>query len=418
MSPWAVRMFVYNDLRTDARVRREASALARAGYRVTVVGRGSIGLPSAEEVDGFRLLRTPARDGGIGPGGSSPWRVHHRRGIVARLRWLFGYARDFKTWRAAALALVAADGPPTGRTVWHGHDLTGVAVADRARARWDGRVLYDSHELYLEAGSAARLPPLARRALAGFERRLIRRADAVITVNGSVARELAGRYGIRPPLLVMNCPAIPEAVPDRQASPLRAALDVRDRAVVLHHGGIAEGRGIRVAVEALRDLPAEVVLVLLGDGELVPELRALSETDAYRGRLLLHPAIPPDVLLDWVAGADLGLVTFENVDMNNYLGTPNKLFECLAAGVPVVVSDFPEMREIVVSDDLGAVCDPTSPGSVSAAIRLLLAEPTEVASARRRRCRSVAAERYSWSAQESILLGVYESLTAGGQRLS
>lgn len=404
-------MFVYNDVRTDARVRREASALARAGYRVTVVGRGSTGLPSAEDVDGFRLLRTPARDGGTGPGDSSPWREHHRRGIVDRLRWVVGYARDFQLWRSAALELVAAEGPATGRTVWHGHDLTGLAVADRARTRWAGRVVYDSHELYMEAGSAPRLPTLARRALAALERRLSRRADAVITVNGSVARELVRRYGIPPPPLVMNFPVVPKAVPTPEASQLRAALRIADQRVVLHHGGIAEGRGIRVAVEALRDLPRDVALVLLGNGELVPELRVISESDAFRGRLLLHPAVPPDVLLDWVAGANVGLVTFENVDMNNYFGTPNKLFECLAAGVPVVVSDFPEMRHIVVSDDLGVVCDPTSPASVAASIRRLLSEPAEVASARRGRCRSVAAERYSWPAQESVLLGLYESLT-------
>lgn len=406
----AVTMFVYNDVRTDARVRREAKALAQAGCRVTVVGRGARGLPPLESVDNFRIVRTPPR-GGIGPGSESPWRPHRRGGLIARAGWIVGYGWDLAAWRRAALKEAARLRSADATLVWHGHDLTGLIVAAAARRRWGGALVYDSHELYLEAGSAARLPALARKALAALERRLIRRADAVITVNGSVARELSRRYGIPAPVLVMNCPEIPEVVPDRQTSPLRAALDLRDRPVVLHHGGIAEGRGIRIAVEALRDLPAELALVLLGDGELVPELRALSETDAYRGRLLLHPAVAPDVLLDWVAGADLGLVTFENVDMNNYFGTPNKLFECLAVGVPVVVSDFPEMREIVVSNDLGAVCDPTSPESVRAATRRLLTEPVEIASARRGRCRSVAADRYSWSTQEASLLHVYEGLT-------
>lgn len=409
-------MFVYNDVRTDARVRREASALARAGYRVTVIGRGTSRLPSSEEVGGFRLLRTPARDGRIGPGSESPWRLHERRGVAARLRWLVGYGGDFLTWRRAALGLVAASRAAHGPdAIWHGHDLTGLVVAGAARARWGGRVIYDSHELYLEAGSAARLPSVARRMLAALERRLIRRADAVVTVNASLARELAERYGVAPPVLVMNCPPLPDSLPGREASPLRSALGLTGHRVVLHHGAIAEGRGIRHAVEALHELPNDVVLVVLGDGELVPELRQLSESDAYRGRLLLHPAVPPERLLEWVAGADVGLVTFERVDLNNYLGTPNKLFECLAAGVPVVVSDFPEMRSIVEKDDLGMVADPTSPRSVAEAVRALLSEPPDVANERRARCRSVAAQRYSWPRQESALLGVYERIADVGR---
>lgn len=404
-------MFVYNDVRTDARVRREAASLAHAGFRVTVVGRGKAGVAPSELVDGFTILRTPAaaREG-TAPGSGSPW-LRRRTRPLARVRWLAGYAADFLRWRREAIRLVSrSTAAGDQQHVWHGHDFTGLVVADAARGEWGGRLVYDSHELYLEAGSAPRLPRLARAALARLERRLIHRADAVITVNGAVARELSSRYGVPLPRLVMNCPIVPETTPAHEASPLGTAVAIGGRRVILHHGNMDDGRGIRQAIGALLHLPADVVLVLLGDGPLAPELRALSETDVYRGRLLVHAAVPPAEVVAWVAGADVGVVTFEHVDLNNYLGTPNKLFECLAAGVPVVVSDFPEMRRIVESDDLGVVCDPTSPDSVADGVRRLLFEPPTAALARRQRCRAAALERYSWSAQEATLLNVYREV--------
>lgn len=403
-------MFVYNDLRTDARVRREAKALTRAGYLVTVVGRGAAGLPPVESVDGYRMVRTTPR-GGIGPGSESPWRAHHRGGPVARLRWIVGYARDFFAWRRAALEQAGryhAAGTPV---VWHGHDLTGLMVSAAARRRWGGMVVYDSHELYLEAGSAARLPGPARRALAQVERTLARAADATITVNETIADELAARYGIARPAIVMNCPPITGRT-SQAASPLRRTLGLGARRLVLHHGGIAEGRGIRQAVEALEWLPTDVALVILGDGELVESLRATATERRYLDRLFLHPAVDIEDLPEWIAGADIGLVTFEPIDLNNYYASPNKLFECLMQGVPPVVSDFPELRRVVANDDLGLMCDPLAPRSVADAVTHLLEEPPEERARRRVRCRAAAVERYAWEHQEATLLHIYDQLMA------
>jgi len=407
-----VEMFVYNDVRRDSRVLREARSLASRDYRVRVVGRGAADLPAEETVDGFTIARTeaPGREGG--PGSDSPWRPHRRGGIADRARWVIAYARDFRAWRAAALALAAARRVPSGGTrVWHGHDLTGLLPATAARKRWGGSIIYDSHELYLEAGSAARLPSVLRRGLGRIEGARARSADAVITVNDTIAQELAGRYGLSMPSVVMNCPPATDHVPPER-SPLRAALGVGSRPIVMHHGGITEGRGIRQAVRALAWLPPEVALVVLGNGELVPDLRSLAEQPENRDRLFLLPAVPVDALPAWIAGADVGLVTFEAVDLNNYYASPNKLFEYLVQGIPSVVSDFPELRGIVAGNDLGVTCDPGDPEAVAAAISHLLNEAPEERKRRRQRCREAAISKYSWERQESVLHAVYDQLIA------
>ena len=114
--------------------------------------------------------------------------------------------------------------------------------------------------------------------------------------------------------------------------------------MLLHHGSLSDGRGIRHTIDALRLLPAEVALVLLGDGPLVPWIREQQERPDLAGRLFWHPAVALNELLSWVVDADLGVMLFEPTELNFLYMTPNKLFDCVVAGVPVLASDFPEFR--------------------------------------------------------------------------
>jgi glycosyltransferase involved in cell wall biosynthesis len=117
--------------------------------------------------------------------------------------------------------------------------------------------------------------------------------------------------------------------------------------------------------------------------------------------------VPIDELPSWVAGADVGVIAFQPIEANNLLATPNKLFECLAVGVPVVVSDFPEMRAIVDTWGVGATCDPRSPASIADAVRDVLARDRRASFTA---CRRAAMERYSWQRQSSRLLEAYDRI--------
>jgi glycosyltransferase involved in cell wall biosynthesis len=98
---------------------------------------------------------------------------------------------------------------------------------------------------------------------------------------------------------------------------------------------------------------------------------------------------------------------------NNRIGSPNKLWEALAAGVPVVVSDLPEMRRVVLEDPqlpLGATCDPTSAASIAAAIRVIVERPAGERAALRRRCLDAAHRRWNWESQGEGLVTLYRRL--------
>ena len=103
------------------------------------------------------------------------------------------------------------------------------------------------------------------------------------------------------------------------------------------------------------------------------------------------------------------------VTANERLSTPNKLFESMAVGLPVVSSDFPERRRIILGDPegpLGAVCDPTSPEAIATAIRSILDLPPAERAALRSRILRAAHERWNWETESARLVALYEELAA------
>ena len=434
-----VVMFVLNDVRGDARVLRESATLVRAGHAVTVIGRPTSLTASAVEREtrgGVEILRVPVPgtlrrrllDAGAGrAAGASAGSAGRSRSpllavvrfarsvarlpvvgpVVDGLDWLVRWRLGVETWGAAA----AAAAPPAD--VWHAHDLTGMPAALRARARHGGRLVYDSHELFLEAGGSASRPGWAKAVLRRFERRAVPSADAVVTVNDALAEVFGREYAPRRVVVAHNCPPRRDATVAAD-SPLRAALGLAPAVpVALLHGSLAPHRGADVLVAALREPRMEGVhAAFLGSGSERAMLDRAALDPALGGRVHVLDPVDPSSVVDWVAGADVGVMPIAPSTRNHRLSTPNKLFECLAAGVPVVASDFPAIRPIVEAPDgpLGRLVDPTSPAEVAAAIVAIVDAPAADRAALRERCLAAAHRRWNWETESAKLLGLYEDL--------
>jgi glycosyltransferase involved in cell wall biosynthesis len=460
-----VVMFVFNDCTTDARVLREAATLGAEGYSVTVIARPrdtSSTEIEREMCEGFEIVRVPI------PGSWRRWwiwtrypwrartwlwwRVRHLldrppigfvQGLAAiglaivTLPWLvlrgawFARTRGLSgartpggdladwlvRWRFAVLgwARRAAREAPAA-AVYHGHDLTALPAAVYAAKRNGGRLIYDSHEIFLESGSNAGRPRWIRRVFAHLERRWTARAHALVTVNDSLAEELARRYSAPRIVVLHNTPPRwqpPETSPDL----IRAATGIpQDHNIALYHGSFTTHRGIEQLCDAIL-LPdmASVHAVLMGYGWLQPELERRAGDTRFAGRLHVLPAVSPAELLLWVASADVGVAAIQPSTLNHRLSTPNKLFECLAAGVPIVASDFEEMRRIVVEEPLGplgAVCDPADPAAIARAIRGIVSLPPNARAELRQRCLAAAGRRWNWEMESRPLIELYRGLTA------
>jgi glycosyltransferase involved in cell wall biosynthesis len=317
--------------------------------------------------------------------------------------------------RWTSWATIAARGASSAQ-ILHAHDLSGALPAlATLRTNPSAVLLYDSHEVFLESGRWAKSPGFIRRLLATrFEQPALRRAAALIAVNPQVIEELAKRYEIpEQQVVTYNCP--PAWNPEPRGTELRAAIGVgADAQVILYHGGFSAHRGLEELLVAIRDPRlAAAHLVFLGYGPLEATLRAAAAEPALAGRVHVLKAVAPEVLDRWVSGADVGMCTVLPSTLNHRISTPNKLFESIGAGVPVVGSDFATMRDILLGDpdgSLGAVCDPTSPEEVATAIHSILSMSASDRAALRARCIRAAAARWNWEAQASRLTELYRSL--------
>ena len=423
-------MFVFNEVSHDRRVLKEADALQAAGWSVTIHGirqRRSTAPLREPRSSGVVIVRHPQTVFPATPPAWNPaWGLLLKplfalQFIFTALPALVGIrvARQvrsaFALWAWSASASCAA----TQAETLHAHDLSGGLPALFASDASGATLIYDSHEVFLESGRWAKSPAFIRRLLATrFEQPALRRAAALIAVNPQVIEELAKRYEIpERQVVTYNCP--PAWNPEPRGTELRAAIRVDAAAqVVLYHGGFSAHRGLEELLKAKRDPRlASAHLVFLGYGPLESTLRAAAADPAYGGRVHVLNAVAPEVLDRWVSGADVGMCTVLPSTLNHRISTPNKLFESIGAGVPVIASDFTTMRDIVLGDPdgpLGAVCDPTSPQQVATAIHSILSMSPSDRTALRARCIRAAAARWNWEVQAARLTDLYRSLPLYG----
>jgi glycosyltransferase involved in cell wall biosynthesis len=306
----------------------------------------------------------------------------------------------------------AAAGHVPRADIWHADDLETLPLALGLRRRFGGRVVFDSHELFLDAAGRVRMGWFRRAILRTAERRWIVRADAVVTVNGAVAAELSRRYGIATPVVVRNCRSL-WSPPAGFTSPLRGAVATAGldpaRPIVVAHGGFQPERGFEETLAALADRP-DVNVVFLGYGPLAERFRAIAAAPPWLGRLAVLPPVAPDEVVPWLAGADVSACLIQPTTINHRLSTPNKLFEAIMAGVPIVASDLPAIAEIVTTFEVGRLVAPGDRTATAAAIGAFLAMNDDERAEQRARARRAAETELNWEHEFAALAAVYDSL--------
>jgi glycosyltransferase involved in cell wall biosynthesis len=339
-----VAMLLHKSVEHDSRVRRAARALAAAGHEVTVLHlprrRGELDGP----LEGFEVRS-------VTPAG---WVRRRLPAGVYRLVFLAAFVRGLRRLRPDA---VHANDVAMLAPGWIGARLTGADL------------VYDSHEY------AAGVPYRKRgwRLLTiALERALINRCATTITVSDGIAERLRERYGLAlRPVVVRNLPGPAEEDPGFQAPDLRAGLGIDPATpLVLHLGAVARDRGCETLVRAMARLPRAHVLFLgADDGDFAAGLRELARELGVEERFHLRPSVPTAQIRAYTRQASVGVTLLEGTCENHQLALPNKLFEYLAAQVPVVASDLPEMQRVVSGLPAVTSVDPADPDSVAGGLR-------------------------------------------------
>ena len=401
-----VLMLVTSNLLHDNRVRREAETLAAAGYRVTVVSHirptdiPRLGWAKPEELTAI-AAPPPAWEAAVG------WRRPA------------GHAAGLWRWGGSGALLAAASAQRAD--VVHAHDLDTLPAAAALAQRWRAPLVYDAHELFVDqmtlGPAAASLPwpnrvkqTLAQRNFARLERRLIGQAAAVITVSQSIVVELADRYHIPPPTLVLNTPRYQDMAAGSDY--LRRRLGLRaEQHIMLLQGAVLPDRHLLELVQTLPRLPDTVVLTFLGFnlGTYQEPIRQEAARLGLQSRVFMLDALPAAQLLEATASADVGMILLAGRNKNDRFAMPNKLFEYMMAGLPFVASDWPEMGRVARATGAGVTVTEPTPAAVAAAVNDILQTPARHA-AMRAAGLAAARREYNWEAQAARLLDLYASL--------
>ncbi len=337
---------VTNDLSTDNRVHRTCSVLVELGYEVLLVGRA---LPGSLPLD-------------------RPYATHRMR-LLFRNGALF-YAeynvRLFFLLVMKGSKLIVANDLDT---------LLAAFLVARLRGR---KLVYDSHEYFTEVPELAERPGVRRIWLA-IERWIFPKLKQVITVNDSIARAYQQRYGILP-AVVQNIP-MPRDLGELLS---RSELGLpADRFILILQGsGINVQRGAEEAVEAMRDLP-DALLLLVGGGDAWPVLERMVKEGGLEDRVRLLPRMPYEQMMQYTRNADLGLSLDKDTNLNYRYSLPNKLFDYFRAGIPALVTDLPEVAGIVRKFDAGLILERPDPAQIARTVRSVMADPARREALRR-----------------------------------
>ena len=306
--------------------------------------------------------------------------------------------------------------------IFHCHDLT-TALIGLAAARVRGaRCVCDFHEWYSENVSWDTTlrqwvahPPAKRRWFRIAERIAVSRADALITVCDSIAEELGAMspFGRRKVEVIRNIPPLEGS--GKAYPSLKNELGLPpDRFLLLWQGGTGPSRLLEPIIESLALLPNVTFVIrgpsleLFGDG-----YRQLAARVGAADRLVLLPPVPSADVVDAANGADAGIWSLPNLSKNFFYALPNKIFEYMAAGLPVLAANFPEARKMVEGNGVGLCFDPYNSQSIAAQVRRLAEEP-----ALAQRCAAaipVALDRIQAHREWDKLVAIYDRLSSRGE---
>lgn len=404
----------------DSRILREADTLRKIGYEPLILGVVSedvretrdeqAGTPIVrlEPTSPFawarslqrKLTRRPRQPGTerSDPEPEPPRSGNPLLRVAIRIhRWmrtLDFYRRAFKVVREERPALI------------HCNDYNTMWVGVAARLLAGTAVVYDSHELWPDRNQR----PEPRWWLIACEFLFVHLAHRTITASPGYAEVMARRYRIPPPGVIRN---IPDAsmLPSAVASENGHTADA-DR-LALYVGALTTGRGLELSIMALNHID-DVRLRLVGPARpaYLAELVELARREGVSDRVEFAGAVAPGELIETISAASVGLALIQPVCLSYRMSLPNKVFEYVAAGLPVLGSDLPAISALVTEHRIGLLAEPGMAEDVAAKLGEML-EP-ERNNAFREAAREAAAELH-WDREAERLADEYrEAAQAAG----
>lgn len=366
---------VINDLVTDQRVAKTCHTLYEAGYEVVLIGRV---LPDSP---------------------SLPQRPYQQ----VRMRLLFKKGALFYAFFNIRLFFYL---------LFHRFDILHANDLDTLLANYLVSILkrkplvFDSHEYFTEVPELQH-NPFAKKTWKTIERFIVPKLKHCITVNQSIALLFKQEYGVDFKVL-RNLP--PQNKSQQKESRKSLNLPEDKFIIILQGSGINMHRGSEELVEAMPYLNDDFLLLIIGNGDIVPQLKKMTEEKKLHQRIRFIGRLPYNELIKYTSVADLGVTLDKDTNLNYRYSLPNKIFDYIQAGVPVLSSKLPELERIIQTYEVGELVDEVTPEAIATKIQHLAENKTKLAWYAHQ-CQKAARE-LNWEKEKWVLLGIYSTIEA------
>ena len=360
---------VINDLVTDQRVKKVCRSLHEMGFELVLVGR--------------KMHDSPRMD-------SRPYTIH-------RMRLLFEKGSAFYACFQIRLFFFLLF-HKVGLLVSNDLDtlLPNYIVSKLKRIP----LVYDSHE-YFTGVPELQKSPLKRKIWKLVERWIFPRLKDVFTVNNSIADLYAGEYGIRP-VVIRNVPETGRKIVKKNRASLLLPED--KRIMILQGSGVNIQRVAEEMVEAMQFIE-NTVLLIVGGGDVIHILKEKVKQWHLEQKVLFIPRQPYEILKQYTAVADLGLSLDKDTNINYRFSLPNKIFDYLHAGVPVLASDLVEIRKIIDTYHVGTFIPDHQPQHIARKVNEIFSQPEKLMQWKQNTQK--AARELNWEKESAELRKVY-----------
>lgn len=422
-----VTMFVWNHFTNDARVNRECTTLADNGYDVNLI---AINDPKNPAISAYEEI-------------SNTFKVHR----VKRYPWLLQAYQDngkkfllvvagvqvviipslfyisFTLMAAYLLSLVVAAGMIKFKKIrkwfingaiitrmilkgyiqnadiYHANDLNTLPqaiVCSKLRLK-PKPLIYDSHEV--QSDRTGYNPKTIKR----IESFMLKFVDQMIVENHTRAKYNEDIYGFYPKTLYNYSEKY--NIEEKPQINLHKKIGINeDEKILLYQGGLQQGRGLELLIEAMDEIE-EGHLLFIGGGKLTQSLKEQAEASKQADRIHFLDKVPFQELPSYTREAYLGFQVLQNICFNHYSASSNKLFEYMMAHVPVISCDFPEIKKVVEETNTGLVVDSHNASEIANAVNQLVKD-TSLRNQLSENTKQ-AKEIYNWNNEKSKLLEVY-----------
>jgi glycosyltransferase involved in cell wall biosynthesis len=362
---------VINDLSTDQRVHKVCTTLHQLGYEVTLVGR--------QQQKSLPL---------------SPRAYKTKRMFLLFEKGPLFYV-SFQMRLFFYLLFRKAD-------VLVANDLDTLLPNYLISKLKSANIVYDSHELFCEVPELQN-NPLKKKIWKRLEQSIFPKLKYVFTVNDSIAKIYSEEYHVAVKV-VRNIPFLATQQQLKPISKDALSIPLNEKIIVLQGAGINVDRGAEEAVQAMQFV-TNAVLFIIGSGDVMEVLKQLVTELQLKEKVIFVGKVPFEKLLQYTHHANLGLTLDKDTNINYRYSLPNKLFDYIHAGVPVLASNLVEIKNIITTYQIGDCIDNHSPQHIADKINTILNNETLLLEWKKNT--TIASQKLNWELEEKKLIEVY-----------